>query len=125
MDRQALVVLDRRGADDEQLDELTEALRNELGALDGARVLRLSGGEPPPGARAAELAAVGALVVTIKGSVDLLRELIDAIRSWLGRSAHQRTVQITIGDRSLRIENASAAQQDRLIEEFVRVVARA
>ena len=55
------------GPDDdaEQVAEATLRLRRELLDLDVEAVEVPSAGEPPPGTRAVELAALGALVVTV------------------------------------------------------------
>jgi hypothetical protein len=49
-----------------------------------------------------------------------------AARAWLGRGegpAADRTVELTVGDRSLRVTSVSDEQQDRMIDAFLRAVA--
>jgi hypothetical protein len=122
VDRQIWVKVEEGGADAERLQELTEGLRAELLALDVEDVSGVCEGEAPPGSRAVDLAAVGALLVSMRGSMQFLGHLVIAARSWLSRSSTRRTVELTIGDKTLRMTNTSSAQQDRLIEEFIHAV---
>ena len=124
MDRQVWVKVEEGGADAERLQELTEGFRAELLALDVEDVSCVREGEVPPGSRAVDLAAVGALLVSVKGSMQFLGQLVAAARSWLTRSSAGRTVELTIGDKTLRMTNASSDQQDRLVEEFIHAVNR-
>jgi hypothetical protein len=118
-----LVTIGESGADEERLDELTAVLREDLLSADVDRVRRVSAGEAPPGARAVDLDAIGALLVTLPTSVDALRCVIGAVRSWLGRGSTERSAELLIGDVTLRLTGPSPDQQDRLIDEFVRAVA--
>jgi hypothetical protein len=56
------------GGDAEEIAEATARLRRELLDLDVDAVELPSGGEPPPGTRAVDLASLGALVVTVAQS---------------------------------------------------------
>jgi hypothetical protein len=122
VDRQVWVKVEEGGADTERLQELTEGLRAELLELDVEDISGVREGEGPPGSRAVDMAAVGALLVSMKGSMQLLGHLVVAVRSWLARSSAERTIELTIGDKTLRMTNASSDQQDRLIEEFIHAV---
>src|SRR6266704_2091630 len=78
-------------ADAEEVAEATAQLRRELLDLDVDAVGLPPAGEPPPGTRAVELAALGALVVTVAQS-QLLASVVAAVRSWLAcspRAQHQ------------------------------------
>jgi Effector Associated Constant Component 1 len=121
-----LMTVDERDAGAERLETLAEALRTEILALDVDDVTSVQAGEPPAGARGFDMAAAGALLASVNGSALIIRQLVTAVRSWLGRNRDStpRTVELTIGDKTLRLTDASAEQQDRLIEEFVRSVAR-
>jgi hypothetical protein len=110
------------GADTERLEEVTDRLCDELLELDVEDVSGVREGEAPLGSRAVDLAAVGALLVSMKDSIQLLGHLVAAVRSWLTRSSAERTVELTIGDKTLRITNASSDQQDRLIDEFIQAI---
>lgn len=108
------------GADAERLTTLTAYLRHELAQLDVPEVAYERDGTVPPGARAAELEAVAGLLVTLSGSVESLRSVIRTVRGWVTRGDRAaRTVRVELGGDALQISNASAAEQDRLIELFI------
>jgi hypothetical protein len=78
-------------------------------------------GEPPPGARAFDAAAVGALLIALGQSADGLQSVISAIKGWLRRGDGKgRTVRLELGGDALELSQASKADQEQLIELFVR-----
>jgi Flp pilus assembly CpaE family ATPase len=115
------IQLAESGADPERLDELTLMLRDELLNLDVDDVEQVRDGEAPSGTRGLELAALGALLVTLNQSTDLVAHVLNTIREWLKRDPEPtRTVRVTLGDRTIELSAASNEQQDRLVAEFVR-----
>ena len=109
------------GADAERIDALTGYLRNDLLELDVAEVRRAPGGPPPPGTRGIDVAAVGALLVSLGGAATSINEIVTVIRAWLGRGGGvKRSVKLTIGGDVLELSEASRAEQDRLVDLFVR-----
>lgn len=118
-----LITIDESGADDERLEELSDRLRAELLDFDVEDAKPVRDGDPPAGARAVDVAAVAAFVVSLGGTAEAFAQIVTALRAWvgLGRSA-PRTVEITVGDKTLRISDTTVAQQDRIIDEFVRSV---
>ena len=119
---QVLIAVGEPGADAERLQRLSDGARAELLDLDVDDVRPVRTGEVPPGARAVDAAAVGAFVVSLGGSAEALTQILTALRRWVGRSRAPRSVEMTIGDKTLRISDASLDQQDRLIEKFVELV---
>ena len=117
-----VVSIDDDEVDREQLEALSLALRRELLELDIDDVEQLTVGEAPPGTRAVDVAAVGALLVTLSSSVGAVKTIVDTVRGWLGRGSSARTVELSIGDKTLKLSGASTDQQDRLIEQFLRSV---
>jgi hypothetical protein len=108
------------GADAEHLDALTGYLRDELRQLDVDEVTPLPAGAPPPGSRAFDVAAVGALVVALGHSADGVRGVLNAVQGWLGRgNGVRRTVRLELDGDVLELSEASAADQQRLIDVFV------
>ncbi len=117
------VTIDEPGADEQRLEELAGSLRAELLDLDVEDVRRMPAGAAPPGTRGIDLAAVAAFVVSLGGSAEAVTQMVTALRAWVGRGhSHPRTVEMTVGDKTLRIADASLEQQDRLIAEFVSLV---
>jgi hypothetical protein len=115
------IQLSEDGADAERLASLTGFLRQELLQLDVQDVTALRQGEPPPGSRAFDVAAVGALLVSLSGSVQALHAVVSSVRRWLARGEGvRRTVRLEIGGDTLELSEATVADQDRLIELFVR-----
>jgi hypothetical protein len=125
MDAQLLVTVDEPGADGQRLETLSLGLRDELLALDVDDVRRVHGGEPPPGTRAVDIATVGALLVTMSGGVDLVGRVVSTVRSWLSRGEPERVVELSVGDKTLKLTAASQEQQERLVREFLRSVKQA
>jgi hypothetical protein len=112
--------LDEDGADAERVDQLTDYLRRELGQLDVDGVRRLTSGEAPPGSRGLEIMAVGGLLVTLGRGAQSLASVLTTIRGWLARSPGPvRTVRVELGGDVLELSQATAAEQQRLIELFV------
>lgn len=108
------------GADAERLAVLTGYLRAELLRLDVEDVTTLQAGEAPPGARAVGVAAAGALLVSLDQSAEALRSVVSAIRDWLRRGGGtRRTVRLELDGDALELSQASAADQERLIELFI------
>jgi hypothetical protein len=121
MDSALAIQLSEPGSDPERLDELTTQLREELLALDVDDVERVHAGDAPPDTRGIELAAIGALLVTVQQSTDVVAHVVDTVRAWLKRSPEPtRTVHITLGDQTIELSAASSAQQDDLVAAFIR-----
>jgi hypothetical protein len=71
------------GAEPEHLEELTRALRDEILTLDVESVVPRSAGAAPPGTRAVDAAAVGALVVSVAPALETLARLLTTVVDWL------------------------------------------
>lgn len=124
MNTQVVVRIEEDGAGAERLAELAGALRSELLGLEVDDVRPLAGGAPPTGARGVDAESAGSLLASVSGSIGALAPLLSAVRSWVGRGrAAACTVEVRVGEDSLRLTGATAAQQDRLIDAFVRTVA--
>jgi hypothetical protein len=105
-------------ADAEEIAEATLQLRRELLDLDVEAVELPRAGEPPPGTRAVELAALGALVVTVAKS-PLLGPVVAAIRSWIG-GGPERTIKLELDGDVLELSGLSSTEQRRLTDEWLR-----
>jgi hypothetical protein len=104
--------------DTEEVAEATLRLRRELLDLDVEAVEVPQAGEAPPGTRAVELAALGALVVTI-GKSQLLGPVVAAIRAWLAGSP-QRSIKLELDGDTLELTGLSSQEQRRLTDEWLR-----
>ena len=122
MDGELRLHLSEDGADAERLAVLTGYLRAELlQVVDVEEVSALPAGEPPPGARVFSVVTVGALLITLGQSVEGLRSVVSVIRDWLGRrEGTGRAVRLALDGDALELSQASAADQERLIELFIR-----
>jgi hypothetical protein len=121
MDGEVRLQLSEEGADPERLDALTGYLRRELLQLDVEDVSRARAGEVPPGARAIDVVAVGGLVVSLGRAAVGLKVVVAAARRWLsGGGGVRRTVKIEIGGDTLELSEVSTAEQNRLVDLFVR-----
>ena len=124
MRREMTIAIRDEDADPERLDQLSSALRRELLDLGVDDVDRVSGGEAPPGTRALDVAAIGVLLVAFQESLPVISGIVGVVRAWLASAGGARAVEVTIGDKTLRIDSASQEQQDRLIDEFVAALHR-
>jgi hypothetical protein len=114
--------LSEEDADAERLAVLTGYLRAELLRLDVVEeVNALPAGEPPPGARVFGVVTVGALMIAVGQSFEGLRSVVSVIRDWLSRGEGTgRAVRLELGGDTLELSQPSAADQERLIELFIR-----
>ncbi len=118
MDAELRLQISEEEADAARLAEVTGYLRTELLQLDVENVTTPQSGDVPPGAR---VVGVGTLLVALGQSAEGLRSVVSAIRDWLRRGdGTQRTVRLELGGDALELSQASAADQERLIELFVR-----
>lgn len=104
-------------ADDKEVAEATLQLRRELLDLDVDSVDLPTAGQPPPGTRGVELAALGALLVSVTQS-QLLAPVLAAVRSWLGGSP-QRSIKLELEGDTLELTGISSTEQRRLVDEWL------
>jgi len=105
-------------ADAEEVAEATLHLRRELLDLDVGPVEVPRASEAPPGTRAVELAALGALVVSM-AKPELLAAVVRAVRSFLSRSQH-RSIKLVLDGDALELSGVSSDEQRRLTDEWLR-----
>lgn len=104
-------------SDAQEVADATLRLRRELLDLDVEAVEMARAGEPPPGTRAVEVAALGALVVSVAKS-QVLVNVVAAVRSWLG-SQQQRSIKLELDGDVLELTGVSSKEQRRLAEEWL------
>ena len=105
-------------ADAEELDLLTARLRRELLELDVQAVDRVRMQASPAGARAAEAADLGTLLVTLATTPALLGAVVNTVRTWLSRG-RGRGVKMRLGDDVLEVTELSSEQQEQLIADWI------
>lgn len=119
-DRGLRLQISEEGADDVRLDQLTGYLRQEILQLDVENVTAPRAGEAPPGTRAGDVSAAGALMVALGQSTEGLRSVVSVVMDWLRRGGGAgRTVRLEIDGDVLQLSRASKVEQERLIELFV------
>ena len=120
-----VLALSESGADGLRLDSLHRQLRTELGELDEVEPLPSSGAAAEavePGSRAVDPATVSALAVAVFGSGGLTA-LLTSLRGWLRRgTGDTRSVRIEVGGDVFELTDASAEEQARLLQVFLRHV---
>jgi hypothetical protein len=105
---------------DDDADEIARAtmlLRRELLDLNVDVVAAPTAGQPPPGSRGVDLAAVGAMVVNL-AEPPLLAAVVAAVRSWLAGPS-RRSIKLELGGDVLELTGVSSAEQRRLTDEWL------
>jgi hypothetical protein len=123
MTTQTLDLVIRVAAEDDaspaEQDQLAVQLHAALEELEIESVQPAGTAQVPEDARAVELGAVGAFLVKVgPGAV---ASVVRGVRSFIQRSA-TRTVELEIDGNRLKLDKASPAEQERLIERFLQVV---
>ncbi len=125
MDDEILVEVFSEGsqADPEELDRITMGLRRELLEIhEVGQVATASAGPAPPGTRGLDVAAIGALAVSVKPTLDVLEKVFGMLRAWLGSRqstpAAPSTLRITVNGQSIEL-NPTEEQQAALVEAFI------
>jgi hypothetical protein len=111
---QVLLEFDVEDGDEAELDRAATNLRRQLLELEVESVERPSAGAAPPGSRAIELAALGAIVVGLQ-QPGVLDGVANVVRSWVGRDSG-RSVKLSIGGDSIELSQISDEDQQRLLE---------
>jgi hypothetical protein len=106
-------------ADEEAYESMSVALREEILSTDVNDVRFVQTGPAPDGTRGPDVTMVNQLLVTMPASLAAVAALVNTVRGWLSRSSDGRTVELTLGDKSLKLARASSDEQQRLIEEFL------
>ncbi|MFI1993033.1 hypothetical protein [Actinoplanes sp. NPDC020271] len=112
----AAVSIESGDADASVVQRHTTRLRDELLRLDVEEVRRPAV-TAPPGARGADLAVIGALLIEAVPLLPRIKEILYVVRTWSRRSGI--SVTVTIDGDAITVEAASAEQTDRLIDLFV------
>jgi hypothetical protein len=105
------------GSDDDagELAELTVRLRAELLELDVAGAEQLPVGDVPARAKGGVAAIAGWLAVQL--GPEALRTVLARIADWAARN--DRSVEVTYGTDTIKLDRLSREQQDRFIDDWL------
>jgi len=104
-----------------EVERLTLALRREFLEIDEVeQVAPASAGPAPEGARGLDVAALGALALSVQPSIGVLVKVFGVIRGWLGQG--DNTMRVTVNGQSIELK-PTKEQQDALVEQFIRAAA--
>ncbi|MFI9613311.1 hypothetical protein ACIHCM_16860 [Streptomyces sp. NPDC052023] len=121
MDTQLQILLSEEGAEAEHIAKLTGYLREELLELDVDGVTSVPGPPVPPGARAGEVALIGALLVNLGATATGLSQVLNVVRDWWGRCHGRRpSLRLTLDDDVLELSAATDQQVAQAFDVFLR-----
>ncbi|MBG0850786.1 hypothetical protein I2W78_02670 [Streptomyces spinoverrucosus] len=123
METQLQILLSEEGAQAEHIAKLTGYLREELLQLqlDVDDVTAVAGPTVPPGARAGEIALIGALLVNLGGAATGLSQVLNVVRDWRRRCHGRRpSLRLTLEDDVLEISEATDQQVTEAFDRFLR-----
>lgn len=106
--------------DPERAEQLTRRLRGELAELDVVSVAPVAAGPVPEGAKGTDPVTLGALVVAFSASGGVFTTLLGTVRDWLDRQSGRHRISVTIDGDTIELERASVAQQQELVNAYVR-----
>ena len=108
--------MDVDDADAEELERLAVQLRRQLEELEVEAVEPVPGDAAPEGAKALDWVVIGGLLVKLgPGAV---AAVVHTVQAWVARDT-RRSVTIRDGDRELVLEDATAEQQQQLVDAFL------
>jgi hypothetical protein len=106
------------GTDPDRLDQLTQGLRQQLLALELRDARPLLATEAPEGTRAVGAEVVGALVLSLACSPELLSGVVTTIQAWLSR-LRSTSVRMELDGDLIEVTAVSSAEQRRLIQLWI------
>jgi hypothetical protein len=104
---------------DEDLERGALRLRDELLALPVDDVRPVTHGEAPAGSRGPSVAEIGALLVSLGPSVQLLQTVVGGITSWLRRDRSVSGVTVSIDGDVIELTAATSEQQTQLVDAWL------
>jgi hypothetical protein len=114
--RTMLIRIGREQDDDLEVSQQATQLRLRLLELDVDSVELVRRGTAPQGSKAGEALEIGALVATFGPT--LLAGVLDSLKGWVARD-RTRNVEVRIGNRSIKLSNATADDTERLVAKFL------
>ncbi|MEH1893130.1 MAG: hypothetical protein V7K92_28185 [Nostoc sp.] len=105
--------------DAQELEQLTQQLRNELLELNVESADLVQAGEEPDKAKVADPISWGTIIVTLLATGGVVATLINAIQSWLTRH-ERRSITLEIDGNKLQITGISSEEQQQLIDAWIK-----
>ena len=116
-----IVELSVEGGDPTELDELTRQLRAEVNEMEVESVEQVSLGQAPDGTKAADMAALGQLAVTLAPT--LVPPLFELLKSWVERKPSTPVkIRVKSGRKTAQIEYDPAHTSAKDLEELVKTL---
>ncbi len=106
--------------DDEASERLMRGLRSDLVSLDVDSVGPVVAGSAPAGSKGADPVTLGAIVVAMSASGGVFTTVVGAVRDWLDRHGGRHKITLSIDGDTIELERATAAQQQDLVDAYVR-----
>ena len=113
-----LVQLEDPDAGEIELERATTRVRSDLLQLEVDSVEQPAAGPAPPGTKAVELAAVGALLVTAQQGWQVLGGIVEQVRAWASRGPG-RSVTVSLDGDSITVTGSSDENERLLIEGWL------
>lgn len=111
------------GGDAEELDDLTRELRAEIETLAVETVQEVTTGSVPAGAKSADWAMIGQLIVTLTPSV--IPPLIALLKSWVERKPSTPVkIRLKAGKKTAQIEYDPTKTSARDLELLVKSLSK-
>ena len=104
-----VIRLAERGAEPERLEQQSASLRRELLELDVDDVAWCGGRCRAGGVARVDLVALGELLVSMQGSFEILKPVIESVASVGGPRPGEkdRTAELTVGDKAIKLTGIS------------------
>jgi hypothetical protein len=101
--------------DEEELESLTNSLRQQLLELDVDSVEIAPEGNTPANTKAAHAIAIGTLLVSV--GIPVIKRIFELLKTWIEHRP-VRNIKVSIGDDSIELQAASRSDQKLLIDAF-------
>ncbi len=110
----------------EEVEQISRVLRGELLEIDAVDAVRpASAGPAPEGSRAMGIEALGVLLISAEPTMEVVKRVLDVVRSWLGRGGARaaegggsRVMRLTVNGHTIELTPTSD-QQQALVEKFL------
>jgi len=115
--------LEGQDGDPAELDELTRQLKEEVEELNVDSVEDVSAGSAPAGTKAADLSALGQMVVTLAPTI--VPPLFELIKSWVARKPSTPVkVRVRVGKKTAEIEYDPTSMSAKDLEALIKTLNR-